>query len=150
VTARLVELDPTNVAIAREAAAGAKLDGLEVICADASVTTVYQGAVPADLVLVCGVFGNVSDQDVARTVAALPRLCRAAATVIWTRTRLPPDLTPTIRTWFRDNGFDEIAFDSEDGFLFGVGTQRLSAPPLPFIPNTKLFDFVGDGSGATV
>jgi hypothetical protein len=35
-----------------------------VICTDAGVTDVYAGAVPADLLLVCGVFGNIGDADV--------------------------------------------------------------------------------------
>jgi hypothetical protein len=150
VTARLVELDATNVAVAREAARESGLDKVEVVSGDASVTTAYQGAVPADLVLVCGVFGNVSDGDVAHTVNALPRLCGPRATVIWTRHRQPPDLTPAIRAWFEENGFDEVAFDSEDGFAFGVGTHRLRIQPLPFVPALKLFDFVGDGSGAAL
>jgi hypothetical protein len=150
VTARLVELNVANAARASEVARSTGLDRVEVVCGDASVTTAYEDAVPADLVLVCGVFGNVSDRDVAHTVEALPRLCGDGATVIWTRHRLPPDLTPTIRTWFEDAGFDEVAFDGEDGYSFGVGTNRLTVPPLRFVPDLKLFDFVGDGSGAQV
>ena len=121
---------------------------MEVLCGDASVTTAYEGAVPADLVLVCGVFGNVSDADVAHTVSVLSALCGARATVIWTRHRLAPDLTPAIRAWFDENGFDEVAFDSEEAYTFGVGTHRLRIQPVPFIPRLKLFNFVGDGSGA--
>jgi len=148
VTARLVELDATNAAVAREAARDTRLDGVDVVCGDGSVTTAYEGAVPADLVLVCGVFGNVPDGDVAHTITALPALCGTRATVIWTRHRLPPDLTPAIRAWFAEKGFDEVAFDSEEPHAFGVGTHRLRIQPLPFIPRLRLFDFVGDGSGA--
>ncbi len=36
------------------------LRGVEVIAADASMTDAYVGAVPADLVLLCGVIGNIS------------------------------------------------------------------------------------------
>jgi hypothetical protein len=34
---------------------------------------------PADVVLLVGVLGNVSDADVAATVAAMPRLCAVGA-----------------------------------------------------------------------
>jgi hypothetical protein len=35
-------------------------------------------------------------------VQAVPTLCRADATVIWTRHRRPPDLTPQVRAWSTD------------------------------------------------
>jgi hypothetical protein len=61
VMGRLVELDPELAARARSAAP----EGIEISCADASTTSAYEGAVPADLVLVCGVFGNIGDNDIA-------------------------------------------------------------------------------------
>ena len=118
------------------------------MCGDASVTTAYAGAVPADVLLVCGVFGNISDDDIRATITHLPHLCAPDAVVIWTRHRRDPDLTPDIRTWFVDAGFEELAFDSEDQFAFGIGTARLSADPLPFVPDQRLFIFVGDGASA--
>src|SRR5262245_20309133 len=90
---RLVELDPRNAEAARETARSAALSGVEVVTGDASYSNAYDGAVPANLVLVCGVFGNISDRAVARTIAYLPRLCAPGATAIWTRHRKPPDLT---------------------------------------------------------
>src|SRR5262245_43494417 len=54
VTARLVELDPE---LAATAAANAPA-GVEVVCGDGSNTTAYAGATPAQLVLICGIFGN--------------------------------------------------------------------------------------------
>lgn len=92
VRARLVENDAGNAALARTAAA--ELTGVEVECADAADPASYAGAVPADLVLLVGVLGNISDADVERTIAVLPQLCAAGATVIWTRTRRPPDRPP--------------------------------------------------------
>jgi len=75
VRARLIELDPRNAESARAFARNADLDRVEVVTADASETNAYLGAVPADLVLTCGVFGNVSDEDVERTVRLLPGFC---------------------------------------------------------------------------
>ena len=90
VRGRLVELDPTLAARARAAAPA----GIEVVEADAGTTDAYAGAVPADLVLLCGVFGNIADDDVEATVRPSPMLCAPARRSIWTRHRRPPDLTP--------------------------------------------------------
>jgi hypothetical protein len=148
VRARLVELDRSNVGIARRAAAAHELHGFEVVPGDASLTSAYEGAVPAHLVLVCGVFGNISDDDIRRTIRHLPMLCRPGAVVIWTRHRREPDLTPTIRRWFAERSFEELAFDTEPGYAFGVGTCRLVGDPAVFSRDVRLFAFVGDGSAA--
>jgi hypothetical protein len=141
VTARLVETDEHNVLAARRAAAAAGLDGVQVAAGNASITDAYAGAVPADLILLCGVFGNVTAADIANTIGHLPSLCAPAATVIWTRHRHPPDLTPYIRETFAQGGFAELAF--EDSPPFGVGANRLLAPPRPFQRGIHLFEFVG-------
>jgi hypothetical protein len=142
VTARLVELDPRNVAIARQAVERAGLAGVHVVAGDAALCSAYAGAVPADIVLACGIFGNITDDDIRRTVANLPRLCGTGGTVVWTRHTGGTDITPTIREWFADSGFHEIGFDTEDGYPYGVGTHRLDGPALPFQPDLRLFEFV--------
>lgn len=141
VAARLVELDPRNAQLAKEAASQANLGGVEVAAADASITSAYAGAVPADLVLVCGVFGNISDRDVARTIVYLPRLCAPGAMVIWTRHRHSPDPTIAIRQWFARRNFAEIDFISPAN-TWAVGAQRFVGVPKPFKPGIKLFSFV--------
>lgn len=135
VDARLVELDPRNAEVARAAA----LAGVDVVVADASHTSIYEGAVPADLLLVCGVFGNIPDADVERTISYLPTLCAPGAAVIWTRHRKPPDLTIAIRRWFVESGFEETAFESQD--FWGVGANRFVGAPRPFEPKVRLFTF---------
>jgi hypothetical protein len=139
VRGRLVELDPRNCDAARATAP----DGVEVVAGDASDTNAYRGAVPAELILACGVFGNISDEHIQRTIQTLPSLCAPAATVIWTRHRRPPDRSVDVRKWFIDAGFDEVAFEGPDGFVFGVGVNRLGRPPEPFQPDVKMFEFVG-------
>lgn len=141
VTARLVELDQRNAQRAREAALQAGLDGVEVVTADASITDAYAGAVPADVVLVCGVFGNISEADIANTIARLPSLCKPAGAVIWTRHRHPPDRTPYIRRAFAKSGFEELAFEYSPPF--GVGHNRLRASSQPFEHGVRLFEFIG-------
>lgn len=148
VRARLVELDPHNTARASAAVREAGLDQVDVLTGDASCCAAYEGYLPADIALVCGVFGNVSNQDIEHTIKQLPRLCRSGATVIWTRHRKAPDVTPRIRNWFASNGYEELGFDTADGYLFSVGTNKLCAPALPYQRDLKLFEFIGDGTEA--
>jgi hypothetical protein len=143
VSARLVELDEDNVRLARRASDEANLSGVEILAADASLSDAYAGAVPADLVLVCGVFGNITTKDIQRTIAALPQLCADDATVIWTRHRHPPDITPNIRAWFLESGFEELAFDVDGSGRFAVGAQRLTCAPRNLVAGERFFEFVG-------
>lgn len=141
VTARLVELDEHNAQAARSAVTATGLERVQVVAGDASITDIYAGAVPAELILLCGVFGNITPDDIAKTIGHLPSLCATEATVIWTRHRHPPDLTPYIRETFKQHGFDELTF--EDSPPFGVGVNRLRDPPRPFQAGVRLFEFVG-------
>jgi predicted RNA methylase len=140
VTALLVEYDASLVARAREAAqaVGARV---EVVQADAAQSDVYDHGVPADLVLLCGIFGNISDPDIQTTVEAAPQLCAPGAEVIWTRHRGEPDLTGAIRGWFAGAGFDEVAFLAPHGQQWSVGVHRLVAEPRPLEPGRHWFDF---------
>ncbi|WP_238006241.1 class I SAM-dependent methyltransferase family protein [Dactylosporangium sp. AC04546] len=142
VRAELIEYDPRNVAAAQESIAAAGLAGLSVTRADAGDFAAYRTAIPADLILLVGVLGNVSDDDVRATIDALPRLCAPGATVIWTRTRRAPDLTPEVRGWFADAGFNETAFHAPRDVLFSVGVHRLQGDPQDAPPNGKIFRFV--------
>jgi hypothetical protein len=143
VRARLVELDPGNVAHARRAAAAAGLDAVEVHAADAGLTDAYAGAVPAHIVVACGIFGNISDADISATVAALPGLCAPGAGVIWTRHTRPPDLTPAIRSWLAAAGFAEESYEAPPATRQGIGRHRLTGPSAAFAPGQRLFAFTG-------
>jgi hypothetical protein len=142
VSALLVELDDQNVKVARERVADAGLMGVQVVRGDASVTSIYRDAVPADVLLLCGIFGNISPDDVHVTVAAASRLCAPGAVVVWTRHRRPPDQTPSIRDWFSEAGFEELAFDSPGEDRFAVGTCRLAEEPLPYREDLRMFAFL--------
>ena len=142
VSAVLVEADPRNVVLGRRRAAAAGLAQVEVREADASRPECLADALPADVLLLCGIFGNVSEGDIERTIAAAPALCTAGATVIWTRHRRPPDITPRIRAWFTGAGFDEVAFDALDtSALAAVGVGRLRHAPRGGLPSGPLFTF---------
>lgn len=140
VTALLVEYDTGLAARARQAAQ-ALTARVNVQQADAAQSDVYAGAVPADLVLFCGIFGNISDADVQATVEAAPQLCAPGAEVIWTRHRRDPDLTPSIRRWFGAAGFEEVDFVVPDDDLWSVGVHRLSGEPHPLKLGCHWFTF---------
>ncbi|MFC3348353.1 class I SAM-dependent methyltransferase [Streptomyces echinoruber] len=143
VRARLVELDERNVRIARRAAAAAGLDGVEVVAGDAALTDHYAGLVPADLVLVCGVLGNLTDADVERTLDFCTRLCRTGGTVVWTRNRLRlPDLVPQVCRWLEERGFERL-WVSDPALPLGVGAHRFRGRPRPLEPGERMFTFVG-------
>jgi hypothetical protein len=142
VTARLVELDPRNAATARQLAADAGLTQVEVVTGDAAQTDVYAGLVPANLVLACGVFGNITDGDVARTIRCCAGLCATGGTVVWTRGRREPDLIPQICEWFAAEDFELLGV-SERETRWGVGAHRFAGTPSPLAAGERMFTFVG-------
>ncbi len=139
----LVEYDHTLVERAAANLRAAGLD-LEVRKADAGVTENFRDVLPVDLLLLVGIFGNISDDDVHNTINAVPNLCRPGATILWTRHRREPDLTPKIREWFDAIGCRPIEFVSEGIGRFAVGSEflveRADLPPTP----EKLFTFRDD------
>jgi hypothetical protein len=142
VHARLVELDPRNAALAEQRSREAGLRQVEVVTADASLTDHYRDLVPAELVLVCGVFGNISDEDIDRTIDSCSQLCQTGGTVIWTRHREAPDRVPLICERFETRGFD-LRWLSDRDAGFGVGAHRFTGKPQPLVAGTRMFTFVG-------
>jgi hypothetical protein len=145
VRGRLVEFDPALSEAARAAAAPA----VEVVRGDAGTTAAAAGAAPADLLLLCGILGNIPDDDITRTVAAVPALLAAGGTVIWTRGTRDPDITPRLRGWFAEAGVEETSFVTgrrpgrpvrDGGWSVGAGVLRGPSVPLP--PDQRLFSFV--------
>ena len=133
VDAVLVELD--EVLADRASATFPTIQG------DAGELSTYLGLPPADLLLLCGIFGNISDEDVRHTIAHASRLCAYGATVVWTRHRRQPDLTDSIRTWFVEEGWKEESFLSAGPDSWSVGVARLTVEPLPFEAPLRLFTF---------
>lgn len=92
--------------------------------------------------MLCGIFGNISQEDIKATVDAVPALVAPGGVVVWTRGGFDPDLRPHIRQWFLDAGLTEVAFDG-DPEPFGVGVARFpdSAEATGSVP-PRLFTFV--------
>ena len=147
VRARLVEADAANVAAARRRATevGMTDDELEVVRGDAGTTDACAGRAPVDVLLLCGIFGNVVNDDIRRTIGSLPTLVAAGATVLWTRYPRDAELLPTIDGWFVDAGFERLAVETgADGTGYGVGAHRFAGEPRPFASGTRLFTFLDE------
>ncbi|WP_327585288.1 class I SAM-dependent methyltransferase family protein [Nonomuraea sp. NBC_00507] len=140
VRARLVELDPGNTAAARSAAEAAGLDQVDVVTGDATLTDQYHGMAPADIVMLCGIFGNIAEDDIKRAVGFSPQLCAGGGVVIWTRHRRAPDLVPVICAWFEELGY-EREWVSDPGADFGVVVHRFTGPSRPLAVGEQMFRF---------
>lgn len=138
----LVELHPRIAERARRLAAETAAT-VEVRVGDAGLTDAYVGAVPAELVLLVGIFGNISDQDLARTIAASPSLCQPGATLIWTRGRSRGDRNNLVRAHFAAAGFNELDYVTLERDSFpAIGVVHYDGPAVPLRTGERLFAFV--------
>ncbi len=149
VSATLVEVLPELVERARALAADLASD-VEVVAGDAGRSDTYAGlaTVPADVVLVVGVLGNVSDDDVAVLAAALPQLCAPGATLVWSRGRSVDgtlDVVTPVREALAAAGFGEVSvtpFDVGDDCT-ALGVVRYDGPAVALERGVPWFTFVG-------
>lgn len=159
VHARLIELDPRLVECGRAMADAAGLaDQVEIVAGDATAVAAYRDFAPADLVLACGVFGNVRKADTARLAESLASLCARGGFLIWTRRvggrlhspygrRAPGGNVAdpaNILGLLRDRSFEDVQVDHTPDGTFVVATcqHRGEAPPLPS-DERPLFVFTG-------
>ena len=141
----LVELDPTLARGAAENAAGLGLEAVLVAEADAGETAVFADVLPVDLLVLCGIFGNVSEDDIRATLAAVPAMVAPGGFVLWTRGAFAEgDLRPSVRQWSREAGLEEVAYDGEPA-PYGIGLYRLpaeAAPEFAVVLPDRLFTFI--------
>lgn len=142
VRATLVELHPEIAEQARSRAAAARLHGVEVRRVDAGLSDNLVGAVPAQIVMMVGIFGNISDADLEQTIRAAPQLCAAGASLLWSRGRDRTDRNDLVRAWFREAGFTEIHYDLRDtGSRPALGVVRLDGVAEALGTGKRLFTF---------
>jgi SAM-dependent methyltransferase len=115
--------------------------GIEVRCADAGRSVHWLDVTPVDLLVLAGIFGNITDDDIARIVRSVPALVRPGGHVVWTRHRRGDDITPQVRQWFADAGCTELAFHSPGAGKYGVGVHRFDGPPRPGTVPEVVFRF---------
>jgi len=149
VRALLVELDDDLAQAARHKSADAGLTHVEVRTADAGTTASFADRLPCDVLMLCGVFGNIPDEDVRRTITAVPALLRRGGVVIWTRgqssgaddpTRVAGDPSEWVREISRTTGLDEVEFVKPEDAGFRVGRHRMDTAATSSPPG-RLFDF---------
>ena len=108
------------------ACAGQGRDLLEVLATEPSAPSVRARLVELD----------------PRNVDCLPQLCSPGATVVWTRSRRAPDITPAIRRWLTEAGFTERAFDAPSDALVAVGVHRFAGQPVAAAAGQRMFEFI--------
>jgi hypothetical protein len=142
VDACLVELDPELADAARASAADAGLV-VDVRTADAGSMRSIRDRLMGDVLMLCGIFGNISDGDIERCVAAARGLVRPGGTVIWTRgSRVGPhdpgeqrgDPAEWVRGLFISAGFEEVAFVAPQEASYRVGVCRQAGPGYGWAP----------------
>jgi hypothetical protein len=141
--ALLVEKDQVLARRAVDTAGALGVANVEVRCGDAGDPGTFADFLPADAVLVCGVFGNIAPADVRTVIATLPALVVAGGHVIWTRGGSSPDMRPQIRDWLTMSGLPERSFDGAPE-LFGVGVNQMPLSTLETrreLPE-RLFTFI--------
>jgi hypothetical protein len=138
----LLELHPVLAQRARDRAAEIGLPEVEVRTVDAGTTDSYTGIVPADLLLLVGIFGNISDEDVEQTIRMTPQLCRPGATVLWSRSHDLSDRNARIRQWFAEVGCEELDYAELPGERRpALGAMRFDGETEPLEPGEHLFTF---------
>jgi hypothetical protein len=140
VTARLVERDARNAGQAQAAAVRATLFDVEVLIGDASRLASFADLLPADLLLLCGVFGHIPDHEIRAVVGLCGQFVRTGGSVIWTRGRREPDRIAVIASWFEDAGFERVALTRPEE-PFAVGHHRLRAATASLRAPAQIFHF---------
>lgn len=142
----LLELHPELCErVRRNAAAAGLSERVDVRTVDAGSSDSYVGLARANLVLLVGIFGNITEDDLQRTIAASAALCAEGAAVVWSRGRGGGlvDRNDVVRAWFRDAGFTELDYaTSERGPRPALGLMRYDGPSRPLQPGQRWFTFI--------
>jgi hypothetical protein len=144
-SAYLVELNPALVDHGQASVSRLHLGRqIHFITGDATRSSTYLSLVPADLLVVSGVFGNVHTAELPTMINRLRCLCRQGSVVIWTRSATGPagqGAVTVIGEAFDASGFREVikAATTPQGFI--VATHQLVGEPLPLLPEQELFCF---------
>ncbi|WP_026733308.1 class I SAM-dependent methyltransferase family protein [Fischerella sp. PCC 9605] len=147
VYARLIELNPKLVERGRAAIESAGLGKqIEFINGDATISSNYIGVVPADIVIVCGVFGHLADEAELRSLLRnLSFLCKKGSFIIWTRRYRGRangiSYFENVRKVLREAAFEEVSFKLTLTKDVGVGTHRYLSEGSALPKDQQLFVF---------
>jgi len=143
VSAVLVELDPDLAEAGRREAAALGLD-VDVRTDDAGLVAAWADVVPVDVLMLCGVLGNVSDDDARRILTGAALMLQRGGTMIWTRgSRGSGDEDPSgwLRGLLIEAGWEERSFVRPDDAAYRVGVHTWQGISSGFLAD-RLFAFV--------
>ena len=138
----LVELDERLAKESERIASEKDLQNVTVINGDASLLSTYEEVPRADLILLCGVFGNISSDDICHTIETLPQLSKQGTRVIWTHHLRQPEAVPAIQNLFITNEFSEVDLKATDDQSYAIATYEFRGSPKYLDGNTRLFTFI--------
>jgi SAM-dependent methyltransferase len=118
-------------------------DRIEVRTADAGLSDSYVGAVPADVVLLVGIFGNIHPPEIKALIDTVPQLARPGALVLWSRGRAVGggDRTAEVASWVREAGCAELSLTAPADAQFVVGAAEFRGATEPLVTGRRLFTF---------
>lgn len=146
VHARLVELNPQLVQRGWVTVTEAGLtQQIEFVNGDATLSDNYAGAVPADIVVVCGIFGNLADEAaLQQLIGNLKYLAKPGTFVAWTRGNRGDIIYSDIaRQNLKAANFAEVDFRLTATGDMGVGLHQYLGESVPLSANKTLFVFSG-------
>ena len=146
VRARLVELDPKLVERGKEAIARLGLtDQIEFINGDATLTANFAGHVPADVIIVAGIFGNLPNEEVLqKLIRNLAYFAKTGAFAIWTRGHRDGfNYSERVRAIFQENSFSEVDFQFTATGNMAVGRHRFDGQTISEPLDKHFFEFTG-------
>lgn len=147
VTAVLLDTDVSSLERGRAAAVDTGLGRqLQFLHADATVAANYAGIVPADLVIISGVLGHVSEASLFHFLESLPMLCKTGGSVIWNRGLVANQGSKhvsLIRDQLRRGGFEELHYEVTSHNGFAVARARFGGQEIPLDLQRPVFEFAG-------
>jgi hypothetical protein len=148
VSAWLVESNRQTVADGARQTLSAGLENtVKFLNEDGTVYATYKKIVPADVVLLCGVWGHVPTNERAQLVRAMACLCKPGSAVIWTR-GVSKDMTRLheIESLFDSSSWEQVRLSITSDKKWAVATHRFRGPPLELPESGQIFHFCG-GAG---
>jgi hypothetical protein len=142
--AYLIDIDKKCIDYAQSYVNNNNIHNVSIIKADASLISTYvDNNIPkADLILICGVFGHLSLEDISITAQSLKQLIKTGGSVIWTRHKFDNDITKEVREAFELAGYKEETFISPKEEPFSIGMHKLIENAIEPIYDLKMFDYI--------
>ncbi|MNQ86568.1 hypothetical protein D3C85_1017660 [compost metagenome] len=137
----LVEIDAKLARESERTASDKGLQNVTVVNGDASLLRIYSDVIPADLILLCGIFGNITNEDILNTIESLAQLSKQGTRVVWTRNLRHPEVVPMIRHSFIANDFKEVDYRTTSDDLYAIGIYEFQGLPQR-LNDARLFKFV--------